>query len=562
DGRDYRIEFTNAFLDCSEQGGGLPLGLHPDHEGYIYAYGLKSYRGFLLYKFPVVARFKPEALEDISKWRFFDGTDWVEDMTKCAGIEDAEDGMVSSEYSVTYMEEGPFAGKYVMTFTEFTMSTQISIATSDTPWGPFSNKHDKKIVYYCPDIISIREANQDRDVYAYNAKAHPHLSAKDELLVSYNLNSMRFDDRVSFESIHPEFITIFTIKDHAETINPPEVFLPDPNTGSKTFILDYSPLIDVIDIINTAGIFTEEKYTLRSWISFQSELTAAKTLLKSSVATQAFIDTTAARLRQAMTALIERVIENANGWTKEDGKEFYFINNILQRNVWTDGEREVYRTDSDGAKITGTKWITVDRSQYYLMNGILQINKLIASGNKFYYVERNGARAEGTRWLTVDGKQYRLENGIIQTNKFIKVDRKLYYVDKNGIQASGTKWITVAGKQYRLINGAVQTGRFIKAGGRRYYLDKNGARAEGTKWISVNRKRYRIVRSVVQTNRFITVNKRRYYVDKTGIMRINTWIRHNKKWYRTNRKGVLITNRIVKINGKKYKFDKNGKSNR
>ena len=208
DSIDYRIEFSNAVMDNTTSGGATP---NPD--GYIYLYGLKSHNnGVIIIKEPVVARVTPSEFADRNNWRFWNGTDWTAEIKNCAPI-DGGDGLVSNEYSVSYMENGTFAGKYIMNFTNFTQSTMLAMATSDTPYGPFNHVTDKIALYNCPETILILEANSDTGIYTYNSKAHPHLSAEGELLISYNVNSMRFDDKLSFEFLHPQFVTLFDIKE-------------------------------------------------------------------------------------------------------------------------------------------------------------------------------------------------------------------------------------------------------------------------------------------------------------------------------------------------------------
>ena len=52
-----------------------------------------------------------------------------------------------------------------------------------SPIGPFGRGHR---IWRCPEVA------EHEQVFAYNAKAHPHLSPSGELLISYNLNSMDF----------------------------------------------------------------------------------------------------------------------------------------------------------------------------------------------------------------------------------------------------------------------------------------------------------------------------------------------------------------------------------
>ena len=177
--------FGAGVINNTKEGGSL----NPD--GYIYVYGHTGANKLL-----AVARVKPEDIEDFNVWEFYaDNDDWSKDIRDAKGI----CNHVSSELSVSSITVNT-EGKFVLVYMKDTLSGIISYVVADTPYGPFENPHD---VYYVEGL--------EGEVFSYNAKAHPHLSNKGELLVSYNVNSM---DMSSFEDgdiYRPRFINLIEI---------------------------------------------------------------------------------------------------------------------------------------------------------------------------------------------------------------------------------------------------------------------------------------------------------------------------------------------------------------
>lgn len=141
-------------------------------DGFLYVYGTWN-RGFD--KELVAARVRPENVGVLRTWRFWNGTRWSTELDDLAAI----CGRVSSELSVTPLPDG----RYVLVFLEGGMGDWVSVRLGASPVGPFGPTHR---IWRCPEVASHRR------VFAYNAKAHPHLSAEGELLISYNVNTMDF----------------------------------------------------------------------------------------------------------------------------------------------------------------------------------------------------------------------------------------------------------------------------------------------------------------------------------------------------------------------------------
>lgn len=165
----------------------------PCPDGYIYIYGHKP-RFFSedLY----VCRVKEEDIADISKYRFYDGESWGGDIAKSQQI--CEN--VSCEFSVSPYFGRLYEGKYIMVFQDYVNSPTVCCRIADTPVGPFS---EARALYSCPEVA------KGCAVYTYNAKAHPHITPGEGLLVSYNVNTCNWEMNMQDATIYsPRFLRL------------------------------------------------------------------------------------------------------------------------------------------------------------------------------------------------------------------------------------------------------------------------------------------------------------------------------------------------------------------
>ncbi len=191
---------TSGILNESRETG------NKNGDGYIYLYGFRNDGGGK--KNLVVARTLPEDFDKIDSWEYYNGKEWKK------GISSANTSSayickddISSELSVTYMTSGMFKGKYMLVYTAATMGPQLRFALSDAPEGPFE---DITPLYFCPEEDLYKNSG-DEGFYTYNCKAHPNLSKKGELLISYNLNSTT-NYGIDTYRYHPEFLKMYEIK--------------------------------------------------------------------------------------------------------------------------------------------------------------------------------------------------------------------------------------------------------------------------------------------------------------------------------------------------------------
>ncbi|SEJ84315.1 protein of unknown function [Dyadobacter sp. SG02] len=139
-------------------------------DGFVYIYGTKGPTKKL-----VAARVKPAKLTVFDQWEFWGGNGWSKNVATVAALSDS----VSNELSVSMLAPG----KYALVYQLSSIFPEICMQVGPTPYGPFG----PRIVLYktSTDI-------KDPDLFTYNAKAHPALSAPGELLISYNVNTFKF----------------------------------------------------------------------------------------------------------------------------------------------------------------------------------------------------------------------------------------------------------------------------------------------------------------------------------------------------------------------------------
>jgi len=146
----------------------------PNPDGFLYIYGLIDPNKQL-----VVARVKPSSFKQFEQWTYWNGESWVEDINKVQPITNR----VSNEVSLTPLRDG----RYLLVFQEDGIGQHTAIRIADSPTGPFG---PIQRIWKAPEV------NEPPGIIPYNAKAHPVLSTKDELLISYNTISFDYFNEI------------------------------------------------------------------------------------------------------------------------------------------------------------------------------------------------------------------------------------------------------------------------------------------------------------------------------------------------------------------------------
>jgi hypothetical protein len=197
---DYEnANFLNTpLMSTSSDGGVIYFGAgvmdNREVDGFIYVYGYKDLAGRNL----VVARVTEENFLNFNEWTYFDGTNWSSSIDDVAPLKSG----VSAELSVTYMDSGIFAGKYMLVVMENTTSGNVAYALSDTPYGTFS---EFTIIY------ETSESSYLSGAFTYNAKLQPSLSTPDKLIISYNVNTTSLSALLDAKIYYPRFISITAV---------------------------------------------------------------------------------------------------------------------------------------------------------------------------------------------------------------------------------------------------------------------------------------------------------------------------------------------------------------
>jgi hypothetical protein len=188
--RQYKVPYGRYSKD-----GDLFFGSAVMREGdFIYIYGAdedwsKGPDGRSM----IVARVPADKMADFEQWRFFNDGQWQDELVGSSGLFTG----TATEYSVCYQ---PSIEKYVAVYTEIGMSKNIMMRLSPTPTGPWSKAYR---IYECPEV------KWHKTYFCYAAKAHPEISAKGELIVTYACNSTDFWQMAADARIYrPRFLKI------------------------------------------------------------------------------------------------------------------------------------------------------------------------------------------------------------------------------------------------------------------------------------------------------------------------------------------------------------------
>lgn len=143
----------------------------------------------------LLARASAATAERMETWSYLASSGWTSNATDATAI--AEN--VASELSVCRVR---FNGRHrwVMVHSEPPLGAGIMVRVAERPEGPWS---DAVRVYTCP------EPAMDPKIMAYSAKAHPELSVRGELLISYSVNSTDFWDVAAHaDKYRPRFVRL------------------------------------------------------------------------------------------------------------------------------------------------------------------------------------------------------------------------------------------------------------------------------------------------------------------------------------------------------------------
>lgn len=170
-----------------------------------------------------------------------------------------------------------------------------------------------------------------------------------------------------------------------------------------------------------------------------------------------------------------------NGWIKaSNGKKYYYINNVLKKDYWVIASKSAtYRTDSNGAMVTGFKIVS----------------------NKKYYFGSTGVLLKGTGFKKIGSKSYYLKSNVILCNKKVKDGKSWYITDKNGAKVTGTTMVKLGSKRYCVSkSGALVIKNWFKYKKHYYYTTSSGS-VYTKKTATIKGKKYKFTKSGICKNK-------------------------------------------------------------
>ena len=197
--------------------------------------------------------------------------------------------------------------------------------------------------------------------------------------------------------------------------------------------------------------------------------------------------------------------------TEDDGKTYYYIDDIPTMDDWQTIDGAQYFFDSEGSMVTG--WRNINEAWYYFdADGTMHTGWLtIDDDPDTYYLSTDGIMQKG--WLTVDGAVCYLDaNGIMQTGLKL-IDGVWYYFNTDGTRQTGWQDLEEGARFYFDDGGALRAVQRTVSDVT-YYQDKDGNNLNG--WLSLDDGTHYVSNGILQANCWLTLEEGSYYLDADG----------------------------------------------
>lgn len=161
---------------------------------FVYVYGTQSFpEQRLKPRKMILARSPRQSFEDYSTWEFRTSAGWSREPRNLDHLSSA----IATEYSVHRMLDRE---EYLCVSHADFLSPRIQARVAPRPEGPWSDTID---LWTCPEPASHRK------YFAYSGKAHSEISGKNELMITYAVNSLEFGDLFSDPTLYwPRFVRV------------------------------------------------------------------------------------------------------------------------------------------------------------------------------------------------------------------------------------------------------------------------------------------------------------------------------------------------------------------
>lgn len=236
------------------------------------------------------------------------------------------------------------------------------------------------------------------------------------------------------------------------------------------------------------------------------------------------------------------VVEVKNGLYKENGKVYFYENDVAITGIVNDNGT-FYYVNEDGNVKTG--WVNDQNHWYFVNNDATCKQGWYKYYGKWYYLDANDetypSSAITNQAKEINGIKYHFdENGAIKTG-WINDDDHWYFYDGNASLVSG--WYKYYGKWYYLDANdeaypyAAITNQVREINGVKYTFDENGAIKTG--WINVKGTWYYMDASGAMCTGWKQIAGTWYYLHSGGNMAIG-WLKDNNQWYYLNSSGAML----------------------
>lgn len=236
------------------------------------------------------------------------------------------------------------------------------------------------------------------------------------------------------------------------------------------------------------------------------------------------------------------VVEVKNGLYKENGKVYFYENDVAITGIVNDNGT-FYYVNEDGNVKTG--WVNDQNHWYFVNNDATCKQGWYKYYGKWYYLDTNDetypSSAITNQAKEINGIKYHFdENGAIKTG-WINDDDHWYFYDGNASLVSG--WYKYYGKWYYLDANdeaypyAAITNQVREINGVKYTFDENGAIKTG--WMLDGNDWYYMDASGAMCTGWKQIAGTWYYLHSGGNMAIG-WLKDNNQWYYLNSSGAML----------------------
>lgn len=236
------------------------------------------------------------------------------------------------------------------------------------------------------------------------------------------------------------------------------------------------------------------------------------------------------------------VVEVKNGLYKENGKVYFYENDVAITGIVNDNGT-FYYVNADGNVKIG--WVNDQNHWYFVNNDATCKQGWYKYYGKWYYLDANDetypSSAITNQAKEINGIKYHFdENGAIKTG-WINDDDHWYFYDGNASLVSG--WYKYYGKWYYLDANdeaypyAAITNQVREINGVKYTFDENGAIKTG--WMLDGNDWYYYDQNGNKCTGWVYVKNQWYLLNDAGVMQTG-WQRVSGKWYYLNSSGAML----------------------